>query len=125
MLVLKPIIEFTPVAWLQARITQASTNGITYFRRSSDSLTLVPVELFSAAAVCSISANSTSACSFVRERSSAAYAASLFPRRNNHRGDSDTIRLPITNKIPGGSDTQKMLRQAASLNANSRDRSPS
>ena len=29
------------------------------------------------------------------------------------------MKLPMTNRIPGGSDTQKMLRQAVSLNANS------
>ena len=29
------------------------------------------------------------------------------------------MKLPMTNKIPGGNETQKMLRQAVSLNANS------
>src|ERR1700682_5533447 len=100
-------------------MTQASTNGITYLRRKSDSRTFVPVEVFafSAAAVCFISAYSTFACWSVRARKSAAEAESLFPRQNSQRGDSDTMRLPITNKRPGGSDTQKMLRQAVSLKA--------
>src|SRR5271170_4076790 len=126
MLVLYPMMELTPVAWLQARMTQARTNGITYLRRKRDSLTL-PVELFafSAAAVCSISTSSVLACSLFRERRRAAYAASRFPRRNSQRGDSDTIRLPITKRIPGGSETQKMLRQAVSLKANSFAGSPS
>src|SRR6266851_1526943 len=86
-------------------MTQASTNGITYFRRKSDSLALAPVEVldFSAAAACSISASSRFACSGVRDRRSAVCAASRLPRRNSHRGDSATIRLPITNKMPSGS----------------------
>ena len=36
------MIEFTPVAVLQNRITQASRNGITYLRRSSESQTCCP-----------------------------------------------------------------------------------
>ncbi len=47
-----------------------------------------------------------------RERSSAAYALSFLPRRKSHRGDSLTMRLPMTKRSPGGSETQKMLRQA-------------
>ena len=35
------------------------------------------------------------------------------------------MRLPITNKMPGGSETQKMLRQAVSLKAKSLAGSPS
>ena len=35
------------------------------------------------------------------------------------------MRLPITNKMPGGRETQKMLRQAVSLKANSLAASPS
>src|SRR5258708_32545050 len=107
------MMELTPVAWLQARMTHARTNGITYFRRKSDSRTFVPVEVFafSAAALCSISATSTFACSSVRERKSAAYAASLFARRNSQRGDSHTMRLPITNKRPDGTHTQQVQRQ--------------
>src|SRR5208283_2556411 len=120
-------MELIPVAWLHARMTHARTNGITYLRRKSDSLTLAPVEVFafSAAVACSISASSTSACWLVRERRSAAYAASRLPRRNSQRGDSDTMKLPITNKMPGGSETQKMLRQAVSLKAKSLAESPS
>src|SRR5580692_2207666 len=125
-------MEFTPVAWLQARITQARTNGMTYLRRRSDSPILLPeallfpeeVFVFSAAADCSISASSRLACSPVRERSRAAYAASFCPRRNSQRGDSDTTRLPSTNKIPGGSETQKILRHAVSLKAKSLAGSP-
>ena len=52
-------------------------------------------------------------------------AASFLPRRNSQRGDSDTIKLPITNRMPGGSDTQKMPRHALSLKANSLAASPS
>src|SRR5258707_2059967 len=47
----------TPVAWLHARMMQASTKGITYLRRKSDSLIFGPPEVvvFSAKAVCSLS----------------------------------------------------------------------
>src|ERR1700761_4084709 len=114
------MIELIPVAVLQNRIMQASTNGITYFRRNSDSFTSSPVDLavFSAAAISSISFNSVFACSALRDRKSAPYAASLFPRRNNQRGDSATSALPITNNRPGGSDTQNMRLHAWSLKAN-------
>ena len=47
------------------------------------------------------------------------------PRRKSQRGDSATSRLPITNRRPGGSETQKMLRQAVSLKASSWPASPS
>jgi hypothetical protein len=40
--VLNPMMELTPVAVLQKRITHASRNGMTYFRRSSESRTIVP-----------------------------------------------------------------------------------
>src|SRR5258706_485943 len=84
------MMELMPVSWLHARMTHASKNGTTYLRRSRDSLILSPVEVFafSAATVSSISFNSISACSSVRERRSAARAASIFPRRNSQRGDS-------------------------------------
>ena len=114
------MIELMPVAWLQAKMMHASTKGITYLRRNSDSLSFRPVievPPSSAAAISSISLSSTSACSGVRDRSSARRAASFWPRRNNHRGDSATIRLPMTKRMPGGNETQKMLRQAASLKA--------
>src|ERR1035441_10000966 len=121
------MMELTPVAWLQARMMHASTNGRMYLRWSNDS-EFFPAEFaedFSAAAMSSISCNSILACSSERERSSARKAASFFPRRNSQRGDSETRKPPMTNKIPGGSDTQKMLRQAVSLNANSLSASPS
>src|ERR1700722_11022907 len=126
MFVLYPMMELIPVAWLQARITHASTKGITYLRCKSDSLAFFPSEVVdSAEAACSISRRSASACSLVRDRSSATRAASFLPRRYNQRGDSATIKLPITNKMPGGNDTQKILRQALSLNAKRRATSPS
>src|SRR5580700_384770 len=121
------MMELTPVVWLQARMTQARTNGSTYLRLNSDSEDCGPAALFtfSVAAVSSISFNSVSACSSVRERRSAASAASFLPLRNSQRGDSATMKLPMTNKMPGGRETQKMLRQAVSLNANNLSASPS
>src|SRR6266852_3556578 len=105
---------------------QASTNGMTYFRRSNDS-DLLPSEeafAFSAADTSSISRSSIFACSAVRERKSAMRAASFLPRRNNHLGDSATKKLPMTNNTPGGRETQKMLRQAVPLKARSLSGSP-
>src|ERR1035441_9064612 len=114
------MMELTPVAWLQARMMHASTNGSTYLRLNNDSEDCPPPALFadSVAMVSAISLSSISACSSVRERSSAVRADSLSPRRYSQRGDSATSKLPMQNKSPGGSDTQKMLRQAVSLNAN-------
>src|SRR6516164_6937310 len=121
------MIELIPVAWLHAKITQARRNGMTYLRRSSDSFMFAPAELFafSADESSSISRSSHCACSALRERKSAFNAASFLPPRNSHRGDSATKKLPITNKMPGGSETQKMLRHAESLNANNFPASPS
>src|SRR5256885_5530097 len=98
---------------------QASTNGITYFRRRSESFAFAPEACFfvSADARSCISFSSRSACSVLLERSKAAYAASLFPRLRSQRGDSDNNKLPITNRIPGGRDTQKIPRHAEFLNA--------
>src|SRR5579862_307372 len=60
MLALYPMMELMPVAWLQARITQARMKGITYLRRRSDSLALEAEDCdFSAAAACSISPSSS------------------------------------------------------------------
>ena len=110
----------------EARTMQARANGITYLRWSKDSPACAPDALaFSAAAVSSISFSSISACSSLRERSKETRAASFLPRRKSQRGDSATRKLPMTNGMPGGSDTQKMLRQAVSWNANSRAASPS
>ena len=69
----------------------------------------------SAAAVSAILAfNSISACSAdARAQQAAVRAASGLPRRKSQRGDSATMKLPMTNRIPGGADTQKMPRQAA------------
>src|SRR5271166_6149864 len=127
MLVLYPIMELMPVVWLHARITHAKTKGITYFRRSNDSFIFPPAVDFviSAVEIPSISASSDRAWSVERERRSAFNAASFLPRWNNHRGDSATRKLPTTNRIPGGKDTQKILRHAASLYANSFAASPS
>src|SRR5882672_2846006 len=121
------MMELMPVAWLHARMIQASTNGMTYLRRNNDSAPLPSDEdfAFSAAMVSSISRSSASACSGLRERSRDARAASLLPRRNSHRGDSATKKLPTTNNRPGGNETQKMLRQAVSLKARSWAVSPS
>src|SRR3569833_253142 len=114
------MIELTPVAWLHARMMHASRKGMTYFLRNSGSLILFPGEVGAVSAeASSISFSSTSACSIVRERSNAARAASLLPRRNNQRGDSDTRKLPITKRMPGGRETQNMERQALSLKTNS------
>src|SRR5579863_4784547 len=118
MFVLYAIIELIPVAWLKARMIQARIKGITYFRRRSDSLVTVDL-FFSARLVCCISLSSRSACAVERERRRAAYAASCFPRRSSQRGDSATIKLPITNKIPGGRETQKMPRHAVFLKSKS------
>ena len=38
---------------------------------------------------------------------------SFFPPRKSQRGDSATMKLPMTNRIPGGRETQKIPRQAA------------
>src|ERR1035438_4553921 len=93
------MMELTPVAWLQARITHARMNGITYFRLRSDSLA-PPARAedfpFSASAFASISISSRSAWPSSRERRSALWASSFLPRRNSQRGDSATTRLPIT-----------------------------
>src|SRR5205823_7146788 len=61
--------------------------------------------------------HSVAARSGVRERSSAARAASGRPWRNSQRGDSDTMKLPSTNRIPGGSEAQKIRRHAWSSKA--------
>src|ERR1019366_9120710 len=108
------MMELTPVAWLHARMMHARTNGRMYFRCHSDSefFPAEPAEGFSAVAMASISCNSILACSSERERRSAARAASVFPLRNSQRGDSETMKPPMTNKIPGGSDTQKIPRHA-------------
>src|SRR5438067_11480855 len=113
------MIELIPVAVLQNRMTHASRKGMTYLRCKSDSLTLGPAEAwtFADARVSSISFNSVAALSGVRDRSSAARAASGRPWRNSQRGDSDTMKLPSTNRIPGGSETQKIRRHAWSLKA--------
>src|SRR5207248_10769237 len=110
------MLELIQVAVLQNRMTHASRKGIRYLRCKSDSLTLAPAEAwtFSDARVSSISFNSVAARSGVRERSSAARAASGRPRRNSQRGDSDTMKLRSTTRIPGGSETQKIRRQAGS-----------
>src|ERR1700712_2204178 len=108
--------ELIPVAVLQNRMTQANTNGITYFRRSRESLTEVPTDAL-AARVSSISRSSISACCSVRERSKARRAASFLPRGKTKREDSATKKLPTTKRRPGGRETQKMRRQAWSLKA--------
>src|SRR6185312_12742156 len=114
------MIEFTPVACWHTRSTHASRRGTTYFRRSRDSLFPVADASFATAAnaTCSISLNSSSACSLLRERSNAAYASFFFPRLNSQRGDSDRKKLPKTNRTPGGSDIQKMRLHASFLNIN-------
>src|SRR5438876_1073699 len=118
------MMELIPVAVLQKRITQASKKGSTYLRRSSESFAEPPVgepafaDLGFAEAneeVCSISFNSRSACSRLRDRSRASRAASFFPRLKSQRGDSDTNTLPTTNRRPGGIDIQKMRRHALSF----------
>src|SRR5208282_1682387 len=121
------MMELMPVVWLHARMTHARMKGITYLRRSRDSLILPPVELLarSVALVSSISRSSDCAWSLERERSNALNADSFFPLRKSQRGDSPTKKLPITKRIPGGSDTQKMPRHAVFLNANNREASPS
>ena len=61
---LYPMMELIPVAWLQARITHARMNGITYLRLRRGSLAPpAPAEAFdfSAAAFASISLSSRSA----------------------------------------------------------------
>jgi hypothetical protein len=74
------MIELTPVAVLQKRMIQARRNGIRYLRRRIESL----------------------------ERSRAGGAA-FFPFfRASQRGDSSRKRLPMTNRMPGGRETQKM-----------------
>src|ERR1700712_5441927 len=102
-------MELIPVAVLQNRMMHASTNGITYLRRSRESLNAAAEEAFCAESdVCSISSNSSVACSLLRDRSNAWKADSFFPLLKSQRGDSATNRLPATNKIPGGIDIQKM-----------------
>src|SRR5215475_10593240 len=95
----------------------AKMNGMTYLRHRRDSLTVPPAEFFdfSAEAAACISCSSRSACFVVRERSRAAYAESFLPRASSQRGDSASRKLPITNRIPGGRETQKMPRQAEFL----------
>jgi hypothetical protein len=121
------MIELTPVAWLQARMTQARMNGTTYLRLRRDSPARAPAPwpLAPLAAVSSISCSSASAASAERDRRSAARASAILPFLWSHRGDSVTMKLPMTNTIPGGSDTQKMLRHAVSLKAMRRAGSPS
>src|SRR5580658_2918084 len=120
------MIELTPVAWLQARITQARTKGITYFLLRRDSFAPPAVEDFaiSARATRSISSISRSASASDLDLRSAVRASAPLPERCSQRGDSATMKLPMTNRIPGGSDTQKMLRHAVSLNARSFAGSP-
>src|ERR1700721_3121579 len=100
-------------------MAHASRNGKRYLRDSRESLTCpdtVRNRAWLANVTFSISFNSSSACSGVRERSSAMYARDLSPRLNNQRGDSERNALPITNKTPGGSENQKIRRQAWFLN---------
>ena len=70
--VLYPMIEFTPVAVLQNKITQASRKGIKYLRRSSESRACCPAAARAACAVAAISSNSSVACPALRDLSSAA-----------------------------------------------------
>ena len=104
------------------------TNGITYFRRRRDSLTLVPVEDWGF--------SGSSGLFHLREFDIPPVwwcenGAALCRRRPAFRGETAsagipaTMKLPITNKMPGGSETQKILRHAVSLKAKSFIGSPS
>ena len=70
------MIELMPVAVLQNRITQASTNGIMYLRLQTESAICLPDAIFALWLVrrSSISSISMAACSGVRERRRAAWA---------------------------------------------------
>jgi hypothetical protein len=95
--VLYPMIELTPVAVLQDRMTQASRKGNHILSAQEErSRIFHPDRRCGAgtAAVSSISRNSRLACCGVRERSSASLASSFLPRRKSQRGDSVTSRLP-------------------------------
>ena len=95
----------------------AAQEGLVCFGRESCS--------FPPPATSCISLSSRSACPGMRERRRAAYAPSFLPRRKSQRGDSATIRLPITNKMPGGNETQKIPRQTSFLKSKSIAASPS
>jgi len=116
MVVMNCRIELIPVACVQPRMTQANTNGMTYLR----AVKISPIEVMkpvcglecSCARESAISCISKSASAGVRDFNSAARAASGLPRRNNHRGDSLTRKLPIKNTNPGYTTVRNMPRQA-------------
>jgi hypothetical protein len=109
---LYPMMELMPVAVLQARMTSASRKGITNLRCSSDSRTRLPVGASARRArVSSISRNSSrparAAGAQQRGVGLVLFAAAEEPARRlaDHQAADHEEQ-------PGGSETQKMLRQA-------------